>query len=300
MRLQSRASLTTGRKSEVVVITGASAGVGRATVREFAKRGASIGLLARGEERLRASAEEVAEAGGRALVVPTDVASADQVEAAAQKVEDAFGPIEIWINNAMTTVFARLVDIRPEEFRRVIDVSLNGTVWGTMAALRRMAPRNRGTILQVGSALAYRAIPLQSAYCAAKHGVEAITTSLRSELIHDGINVYLTIVHLPGMNTPQFSWCESRMPREAQPVPPIFEPEIAARAIYWAAHHRRREVFVVADHENCLWKYARPCAPRYISSKGSGRRAANDSARHAAPIELVRTRARGVRGAWRV
>lgn len=231
-------------KRQVVVITGASAGVGRATVREFARHGASIGLLARGEDGLRATAAEVEAAGGRTLAIPTDVADPEQVEVAADRIETALGPIDVWINNAMTTIFARVSDIRPREFRRVVDVALNGAVWGTMAALRHMAPRNRGTIVQVGSALAFRAIPLQSAYCAAKHGMRAFTDSLRSELVHDKIDVHLTMVHLPGMNTPQFSWCESRMPRQAQPVPPIYQPEIAARAIHWAARHRRRDIYV--------------------------------------------------------
>lgn len=227
-----------------MVITGASAGVGRATARELAKRGAAIGLLARGRDGLEATAAEVERAGGRALPLSVDVADPDQVEAAAAQIEDAFGPIDIWINNAMTTIFARVSSIEPEELRRVLDVTFLGAVWGTMAALRRMVPRRRGTIVQVGSALAYRAIPLQSAYCASKHALRAFTDSLRSELIHDDIPIHLTMVHLPGLNTPQFTWCESRMPRQAQPVPPIFQPEIAARAIRWAAYHRRREVYV--------------------------------------------------------
>jgi NADP-dependent 3-hydroxy acid dehydrogenase YdfG len=227
-----------------VVITGATAGVGRATARLFAAGGAAIGLLARGHDGLGATAAEVVAAGGRALPLAVDVANPDQVEAAAARVEAELGPIDIWINNAMTTVFSRISDIRPEEFRRVIDVTMNGAVWGTMAALRRMTPRRRGTIVQVGSALAYRAIPLQAAYCAAKHGMRAFTDSLRSELIYDRIPIHLTMVHLPGLNTPQFTWCHSHMERQAQPVPPIFQPEIAAEAVHWAAHHRRREVYV--------------------------------------------------------
>lgn len=227
-----------------MVITGATAGVGRATVREFARPGVRIALLARGQDGLQATAAEVERAGGEALPIATDVADPEQVEAAAAQVEEKLGPIDIWINNAMTTIFARVGSIRPEEFRRVTDVTFHGFVWGTMAALRRMGPRNRGTIVQVGSALAYRAIPLQSAYCAAKHAIRGFTDSLRSELIHDDIDVHLTMVHLPGLNTPQFTWCASRMPRQAQPVPPIFQPEIAARSIHWAAHHRRREIYV--------------------------------------------------------
>ena len=231
-------------RHEVVVITGATAGVGRATVRAFARPGVRIALLARGEDGLLATAAEVEQAGGEALPIVTDVAHPEQVEAAAAEVEDKLGPIDIWINNAMTTIFGRVAHIEPEEFKRVTDVTFHGYVWGTMAALRRMGPRNRGTIVQVGSALAYRAIPLQSAYCAAKHAIRGFTDSLRSELIHDDIDVHLTMVHLPGLNTPQFTWCESRMPKQAQPVPPIFQPEIAARSIHWAAYHRRREIYV--------------------------------------------------------
>jgi short-subunit dehydrogenase len=229
----------TGR--EVIVVTGASAGVGRAVVREFAKHGAAIGLLARDQERLEAAQREVEAAGGEALVLPVDVADADAVEAAADRVERELGPIDIWINNAMTTTFAPVVKTRPEEYRRVTEVTYLGYVYGTLAALKRMQPRDRGMILQVGSALAYRGIPLQSAYCGAKHAVEGFTESLRCELIHDQSRVRLTMVHLPAVNTPQFEWSLSRMPRRAQPVPPIFQPEVAAEAIYYAAHHDRRE-----------------------------------------------------------
>jgi NAD(P)-dependent dehydrogenase (short-subunit alcohol dehydrogenase family) len=231
-------------RPEVVVITGASAGVGRATVREFARRHACIGLIARGHEALEATAAEVVAMGGDALVLPADVADYDEVNAAAEEVERTFGPIDIWINNAMTTVFAPVPAIRPEEFRRVTDVTYHGYVWGTMAALERMRPRNCGTIVQVGSALAYHSIPLQAAYCGAKHAIRGFTDSLRSELLHEGSDIHLTMVQLPGLNTPQFDWCESRMTRRARPVPPIYQPEVAARAIYFAAHHRRREIYV--------------------------------------------------------
>ena len=229
---------------EVVVITGASAGVGRAVVREFAKRQASLGLIARGEERLHATEREVRQMGCKALAVPADVADPDQVEDAAARAERELGPIDIWINDAMTTVFAPFSEITPAEFKRATEVTYLGFVYGTMSALRRMRPRNRGTIVQVGSALAYRSIPLQSPYCGAKHAIVGFTDSIRSELIHENSNVHLTMVHLPAMNTPQFSWCRTKLPRHPQPVPPIFEPEVAARAIYWAAHHRRREVWV--------------------------------------------------------
>ena len=231
-------------RPEIVVITGASAGVGRATVREFARHGAWLGLIARDRTRLEAAAKEVESAGGRALVLTTDVADDGQVEAAAESVERHLGPIDVWINNAMVSVLSPALEMTPEEFRRVTDVTYLGYVYGTLAALRRMRPRNRGVIVQVGSALAYRAIPLQSAYCAAKHAVQGFTESLRSELIHDGSRIHLTSVQLPAVNTPQFSWIKTRMPRHPQPVPPIYQPEVIAHAIYWAAHHRRREVSV--------------------------------------------------------
>ena len=231
-------------KQEIVVITGASAGVGRATAREFAKRGASVALVARGEAGLDAARHEVESLGGRALVVPTDVSAPDQVEAAALAVEERLGPIDIWVNNAMASVFSPAAEMEPDEFQRVTAVTDLGAVYGTLAALRHMATRNRGVIVQVGSALAYRSIPLQSAYCGAKHGLLGFTDSLRCELLHDRSRVHLTMVHLPALNTPQFEWVKSRLPHRPQPVPPIFQPEVAARAIYWAAHHRRRELWV--------------------------------------------------------
>lgn len=231
-------------RSLVVVITGASAGVGRATVREFARQGAHIGLIARSRDGLEGARREVEAAGGRALVIPTDVALSDQVESAAAAVERMFGPIDVWVNNAMVSVLSPAIEVTPEEFKRVTDVTYLGYVYGTLAALRRMKPRDRGVIVQVGSALAYRSIPLQSAYCGAKHAVQGFVNSLRSELIHDGSHVHITTVQLPAVNTPQFSWIKSRMPRHPQPVPPIYQPEVIARAIYWAARHRRREVSV--------------------------------------------------------
>jgi NAD(P)-dependent dehydrogenase (short-subunit alcohol dehydrogenase family) len=229
---------------EVIVVTGASAGVGRATVRAFARQGARIGLLARGREGLEAARRDVEAAGGQALVVPTDVSDSDQVEAAAIAVEAALGPIDVWINNAMVSVFSPVKELEAADVRRVTDVTYLGTVYGTIAALRRMLPRDTGTIVQVGSALAYRSIPLQAAYCAAKHAIRGFTDSLRSELLHDGSRVRLTMVHLPALNTPQFGWVKSRLPCKAQPVPPIFQPEVAADAIVWAAHHHRRELWV--------------------------------------------------------
>ena len=233
-------------RERVVVVTGASAGVGRATVRAFARERARVGLIARDTEGLHVAAREVSELGGTGLAVPADVADAYQVEAAAARVENELGPIEVWINNAMTTIFGRVTDVTPEEYKRATEVTYLGTVYGTMAALRRMLPRDSGRIIQVGSALAYRSIPLQAAYCGAKHAIAGFTDSLRSELIHDKKNIRLTMVQLPAMNTPQFSWCRSKMPRHPQPVPPIFQPEVAAERIVWASHHNRREVFVGA------------------------------------------------------
>ena len=230
--------------SEVVVITGASAGVGRATVRRFAQDGARIGLIARGRDGLEAAAREVEEAGGKALVLPADVADAGAIEAAAETAEKELGPIDVWINNAMVSVFSPVQEMLPEEYRRVTEVTYLGVVHGTLAALKRMLPRDRGAIVQVGSTLAYRGIPLQSAYCAAKHAIQGFQDSLRSELIHDGSRVRTCMVQLPALNTPQFSWVKSRLPRKPQPVPPIYQPEIAAEGIYWAAHHDRREVWV--------------------------------------------------------
>ena len=227
-----------------VVVTGASAGVGRATARKFARNGARVALLARGRDGLEAARKEVEELGGKALVVPVDVANAEQVEAAAVQIEAELGTIDIWINNAMVSVFSPIKEMTPEEFRRVTEVTFLGCVYGTLAALKRMLPRDCGTIVQVGSALAHRSIPLQSAYCAAKHAMQGFTESLRCELIHDKSEVRVTMVQLPALNTPQFGWVKSRLPRKAQPVPPIFQPEVAAAAIYFAAHHPRREFYV--------------------------------------------------------
>jgi NAD(P)-dependent dehydrogenase (short-subunit alcohol dehydrogenase family) len=231
-------------KPEVVVVTGASAGVGRAVVRRFARAGAHVALLARGRDGLEAARAEVEAAGGRALVLPTDVALWEDVDAAAARTEEVFGPIDVWINSAMVSVFSPVADMRPEEYRRVTEVTYLGVVHGTLAALHRMRPRDLGSIVQVGSALAYRGIPLQSAYCAAKHAIQGFMDSLRCELIHDRSHVRLSSVHLPAMNTPHFGWAKSRLPNKPQPVPPIYQPEIAADAIFWAAHHTRREVWV--------------------------------------------------------
>jgi NAD(P)-dependent dehydrogenase (short-subunit alcohol dehydrogenase family) len=236
--------MANSKKPQVVVITGASAGVGRATAVAFARHGAYIGLIARGERGLEGAKREVEAAGGKALVLYADVASAAEIEAAAAKVEAEFGEIEIWVNNAMTSVFSPFKQMTAEEFERVTDVTYLGTVYGTQAALKRMLPRDRGVIVQVGSALAYRGIPLQSAYCGSKHAIQGFTESVRAELIHDKSKVHITMVQLPALNTPQFGWVKSRLPQKAQPVPPIYQPEVAADAIVWAAQNRRRELAV--------------------------------------------------------
>lgn len=241
------------QKPEIVVVTGATAGVGRATVRAFARQGAHLGLLARGEEALAATKAEVEAAGGRAVAVPTDVADATQVDAAAEQIERELGPVDIWVNNAMASVFSPFKKMNADEFRRVTEVTYLGFVYGTMAALRTMLPRNRGTIVQVGSTLAYRGIPLQSAYCGAKHAIQGFTESVRAELMHDNSDVHITMVQMPALNTPQFGWVKSRLPHKAQPVPPLFQPEVAADAIVWAAHQRRREVSVTFNNSLFIW-----------------------------------------------
>ncbi len=228
----------------VIVVTGASAGVGRATVRLLAGEGVALGLVARGRDGLEGAAREVRAAGGRALVLPLDVADADAVEEGARRVEEELGPIDAWINNAMVSVYTPIREATAEEFRRVTEVTYLGYVHGTLSALRRMLPRDRGTILQVGSALASRAIPLQAPYCAAKHAIEGFTEALRCELLHDRSKVRVTEVDLPAMNTPQFDWTRNHLPRKAQPVPPIYQPEVGARAIVRALDGRRRTVLV--------------------------------------------------------
>lgn len=231
-------------RPRVVVITGASAGVGRATALAFARGGALLGLIARGCDGLEGARRDVERSGGRAITLPADVADAAAVEGAAVEVERAFGPIDVWVNNAMASVFSPFKEMTADEFRRVTEVTYLGIVHGTMSALRHMLPRDSGIVVQVGSALAARSIPLQSAYCGAKHAVRGFTDSIRSELIHDKSRVRITMVQLPALNTPQFGWVRSRLPRKAQPVPPIFQPEVAAEAIEWASRHNRRELYV--------------------------------------------------------
>src|SRR5438477_2616355 len=255
---------------QVVVITGASAGVGRATVRAFAQQGADIGLLARGIDGLEGARREVEAKGRRALVLPTDVASAAQIEAAADRVEHELGPIDVWINNAMVSVFSPVRELKADEVKRVTEVTYLGVVYGTLAALKRMLPRDCGAIVQVGSALAYRGIPLQAAYCGAKHAIQGFTESLRCELLHDKSRVHVAMVQLPAMNTPQFDWVRSRLPGAPQPVPPIFAPELAAEAIVWAASHRRREISVGSPTMAAIWanKVASPLVDRYLARPG--------------------------------
>ena len=255
---------------ETVVITGASAGIGRATAHAFAAQGARIGLIARGTQALQAAAAEVEKRGGKPLALPLDVADPDAVEAAADRVEDHFGAIDIWVNCAMATIFAPFHRITPEEYRRATEVTYLGFVYGTMAALKRMRPRNRGTIVQVGSALSYRAIPLQSAYCGAKFAIRGFTDSLRSELMHDGVDIHLVMVQMPALNTPQFDWARNKMSRRPQPVPPIFQPEVAADAIVYAAHSRRREVWVGRSSVQAILanKLVPRLLDRYLASAG--------------------------------
>jgi NAD(P)-dependent dehydrogenase (short-subunit alcohol dehydrogenase family) len=229
-------------KDQVVVVTGGSAGVGRATVRAFAQRGANVAILARGQDGIDAARREVEEMGGRALGISVDVSDAKAVLEAAEQVEQKLGPIDIWVNDAMTSVFAPFWEIKPKEFQRVTDVTYHGQVNGTRAALKYMRQRDRGVIVQVGSAVAYRAIPLQSAYSGAKAAVRGFTDSIRVELMHEKSHIHITEVNLPAHNTPQFRWVRSRLPRKAQPVPPIYQPELAADAIVWASEHRKRQV----------------------------------------------------------
>jgi short-subunit dehydrogenase len=229
---------------EIVVITGASAGVGRAIVQAFAKRGASIGLLARGQAGLEGAARDVEALGGKALLFPTDVANAEQVELAAARVEEVLGPIDLWINAAMTSVFSPAIEMTSEEYKRVTEVTYLGYVYGTVAALRRMVPRDRGGIIQIGSALAYRGIPLQSAYCGSKHAIQGFNESVRCELIHQNSHVQISMVQLPAVNTPQFRWVKSRLPNKPQPVPPIYQPEVIADAVTSIADHYRRQLYV--------------------------------------------------------
>ncbi len=257
-------------KDKVVVITGATGGVGRATAHAFAEQGAIVALIARSEEQLENTKREVRERGGRAICVTADVSDAAQVEAAAESVEASAGPIDVWVNNAMVSVFSPISEISPEEYRRVTEVTYLGQVYGTMAALKRMKPRNRGSIVLVGSALAYRGIPLQSAYCGAKHGIEGFYDSLRCELMHDRSRIKTCMVQLPAMNTTQFGWVLSRLPNQPKPMGRIYQPEVAARAILFAAAHNRRSIWVGAStYEAIIGNKISPSyADRVLARKG--------------------------------
>jgi NAD(P)-dependent dehydrogenase (short-subunit alcohol dehydrogenase family) len=248
-----------------------------------------VGLLARGKDGLAAARREVEAAGSEAVIVQADVANFEQVESAAAQVEELLGPIDVWVNNAMTSVFSPVKEMTALEIRRVTDVTYLGCVHGTLAALKRMLPRDRGTIVQVGSALAKRSIPLQSAYCAAKHAIEGFTESLRCELLHDKSRVSVTLVHLPAMNTPQFDWCKSRMPRHPQPVPPIYQPEVAAEAIVWAADHgTKKELYVGAPTVKAVVgnKIAAPLLDRYLARTGYEKQQTNGLDAHDRPTDL--------------
>jgi len=257
--------------TQTVVVTGASAGIGRAVAQLYGKRRANVALLARGEAGLRGAARDVEDAGGTALPIPTDVADPDAVAAAADRVEAEFGPIDTWINVAFASVFAPFTEIGPAEFKRVTEVCYLGFVYGTMAALARMKPRGHGTIVQVGSALGERSIPLQSAYCGAKHAVNGFTESVRCELLHDGSKVNITLVQMPAVNTPQFSWVLSRLPRHPQPVPPIYQPQLVAKAVLRAADHPRRKQYWVGESTVATLlaqRFAAPLLDRYLARTG--------------------------------
>jgi NAD(P)-dependent dehydrogenase (short-subunit alcohol dehydrogenase family) len=279
-------ALSVGLEGKVVAVTGASAGIGRATVREFAAAGADVGLIARGDERLAAAAHEVELAGRRACVARADVADADAVEAAAAHIEAELGPIDVWVNVAMAAVLAELWDCTPEEFLRVTQVTYLGSVHGMQAALRRFRPRDRGVIVQVGSALSRRGIPLQSTYCGSKHAIKGVLDSLRAELRHEGSNVRVAHVQLPGVNTPQFDWVRTRLHRHPQPVPPVYQPEVAARAIVFAAQHPRRELWVGLPTVYTILgeRVASGLMDRYLAKTNIGAQEAN------APIDPVQRR----------
>ncbi|HUQ63382.1 MAG TPA: SDR family oxidoreductase [Acidimicrobiales bacterium] len=262
-----KASRLSAPDPRVVVITGASAGVGRAAARAFASRGDNIALLARGTDGLEAARREIEGSGRRALVVPVDVADCAAVDDAASRIESELGPIDVWVNNAMTSVLAPVAETDPDDFRRVTEVTYLGCVHGTMAALSRMRERDRGTIIQVGSALSYRAIPLQASYCGAKYAIRGFTDALRTELLHDRSAVRVSMVQLPGLDTPQFGWVKTTLHRHPQPVPPIYVPEVAANAIVWTADHPRREVWVGAPTPLVIWgsRLASGLLDRYLA-----------------------------------
>ncbi|HEX7390989.1 MAG TPA: SDR family oxidoreductase [Acidiphilium sp.] len=272
----------------LAVVTGAGAGVGRATAEEFARRGCDVGLIGRDRDRLEAVVVALHGLGVRAFAAPADMADADAVERAADAIEQALGPIDVWVNNAMATIFAPVANIEPAEFRRATEVTYLGTVHGTMTALRRMKRVDRGVIVNVGSALAYRSVPLQSAYCGAKSAIRGFTDSLRSELIHDRSNIRVTMVHLPAVNTPQFDWALNKTGHPARPVPPVYRPEVPAKAIVFAAFHRRREIWVGMPTVKAILanRIAPGLADRYLASAGYSGQMADETLPADAPSNL--------------
>ena len=266
-------------ESKVIVLTGASGGVGRATARKLGERGCRVGLVARGRAGLEAAKAEIEERGGEAIAIPADVSDHAAVESAASLVEETFGPIDVWINDAMVTLYAEFLEIEPEEYRRSTDVTYLGTVWGTRAALQRMVPRDHGRVVQVGSAMAYRGIPLQAPYCGAKHAIKGFTESVITELLHRGSNVTVGMVQLPGLNTTQFTWGRTKLEKQTQPVPPMYEPEVAASAIVHAAFHPRREIWVGAP---TFWtilaeRVAPSLVDRYLAKTGVSSQQTDDA-----------------------
>jgi NAD(P)-dependent dehydrogenase (short-subunit alcohol dehydrogenase family) len=270
--------------NKVVVVTGAAAGIGRAIARRFGEDGAKVALVSRNRAGLEGAARDVEQAGGQALVITADVADHEAVDSAAAQAEEQLGPIDVWVNNAMATIFSFFEDIEPEEFIRSTQVTYLGTVWGTRAALKRMAPRNSGSIVQVGSAMAYRGIPLQAPYCGAKHATKGFVESLRTELRHKGSKVHVGMVQLPGLNTPQFDHGRSKMPRHPMPVPPIYQPEVAAEAVHFCAKARRRELYVGGSAVYTIWgnKLSPITAEVYLAKTGVNGQMTNQ------PVELPR------------
>lgn len=283
---------------KVVVITGASAGIGRAIAVAFAKESAKVGILSRNQGRLASLKTEIEGSGGKAFAVPLDVADHAAIEAAAERIEEELGPIDVWVNNAMVSVFSPVKEMLPEEFKRVIEVTYLGVVYGTLAALRRMLRRDRGRIIQIGSALAYRGIPLQSAYSAAKHAVQGFQDSLYTELLHDGSNVRTTMIQLAAFNTPQFDWAKSRLPNKAQPVPPIFQPELAAKAVLHAALHPRREYVVGWPALKAIWgnNLFPAYGDRYLAKRGYASQQTDELKPENAPENLWTS----PKGEWKV
>lgn len=276
---------------QTVAVTGASAGVGRAIARAFAKEGARVGLIARSATALEEVKTEIEKARGEAMVLPCDVSQSDALEAVASQLEEHFGPIDIWVNCAMVTVFSEVKNIRPEEFQRVTDVTYHGSVFGTMTALKRMRPRNKGHIIQIGSALSYRPIPLQSAYCGAKHAMRGFTDALRTELIHENVHIDISMIQLPAFNTPQFLWARNHMSKNPQPLPPIHDPALAAEAVVWTAHNPQREVWVgIPSWKSIIGQKLFPgFLDRYVASKAWTGQLTNTQPTQGSPDNLFDT-----------